>query len=219
MRKTKFLLLTSLSPIISLPFVAAKCNTDAKPEDMNKDKLEKDKMTSKLKNSNETKQNNNDKNTNTENMKEKNNTEAKNDDKDNKSLKETKAKDTIDEKNSNREMSDMPIKQSTMSSLDRRTVNNVDASGYDIGRWYDKISDEDLKDFKEEFHKILTDIEEEIKKAVKEETKIKQLESQFNSLKLKLEKKLNKASSWVSVETIVDETDKAIKEIEKQTVK
>nr|WP_233749922.1 variable surface lipoprotein [Mycoplasmopsis agalactiae] len=69
MRKTKFLLLTSLSPIISLPFVAAKCNTDAKPEDMNKDKSEKDKMTSELKNSNES--TNNDKNNNTKSNKEK----------------------------------------------------------------------------------------------------------------------------------------------------
>lgn len=54
-----------------------------------------------------------------------------------------------------------------MLNLDRRYVNNVDVLGYDIGRWYDKINDEDLKDFKEEFYKILIDIEEKIKKIVK----------------------------------------------------
>ena len=167
MRKTKLLLLTSLSPIISLPFIAAKCNTDAKSENMNKDKSKKDKMTSELTKSSESNQDNNDKNTNIEDNERNNNAKTKNDDKSNKSLKDNKENGEMSEKNTNSEMSDMPIKQPTMSNLDRRYVNNVDASGYDIGRWYDKINDEDLKDFKEEFHKILTDIEEKIKKTVK----------------------------------------------------
>lgn len=212
MRKTKLLLLTSLSPIISLSFVAAKCNTDAKYEDMNKDKSEKDKMTSELTKSSESNQDNN-KNTNIKDNEIRNNVETKNDDKGNKSLKDNKENDGMSEKNNNAEMSDTPMKQSLVSILDKRPVNNVDASGHDIGRWYDKVHEEDLKNFKDEFQKILKDIEAEIKKKVEKESTLKELESQFNSLKSRLEKKLDKASTWDHIDAIVDELDAVIKKI------
>ncbi|UUM25776.1 variable surface lipoprotein [Mycoplasmopsis agalactiae] len=213
MKKTKLLLLTSLSPIISLPFVAAKCNTDAKSEDMNKDKSEKDKMTSELTKSSESNQDNNNKNTNIEDNERKNNVETKNDDKGNKSLKDNKENGVMSEKNNNAEMSDMPMKQSLISILDKRPVNNVDAFGHDIGRWYDKVHEEDLKNFKDEFQKILKDIEAEIKKKVEKESTLMELESQFNSLKSRLEKKLDKASTWDHIDAIVDELDAVIKKI------
>ncbi|MCE6056261.1 variable surface lipoprotein [Mycoplasmopsis agalactiae] len=202
MRKTKLLLLTSLSPIISLPFVAAKCNTDAKPEDMNKDKSEKDKMTSELKNSNES--TNNDKNNNTKSNKEKSNTE---------SVTKTSEKDIKSEKIIESEMSDMPMKKAIKSEADKRPVNNVDASGHDIGRWYDKVHEEDLTNFKNEFQKILKDIETQITKNAKNESTQKQLKSQFNSLKSKLEKKLDTASTWDHIDEIVDEIDAVIRKV------
>lgn len=157
MRKIKFLLLILLFLIILLLFVVVKCNIDVKVEDMNRDKLEKDKMVSELIKNNEL-INNNDKNSSNESNVEKSNIEFV--------IKKIE-KDIKSEEIIKSEMFDMFMKKVIKLEVDKRLVNDVDVLGYDIGRWYDKISKEDLNEFKEEFEKILNDIEVEIKNKVK----------------------------------------------------
>lgn len=140
MRKIKFLLLILLFLIILLLFVAVKCNIDVKFEDMNKNKFEKDKMISELKNSNELI--NNDKNNNIKSKKEKSNIEF---------VIKISEKDIKSEKIIESEMFDMFMKKVIKLEVDKRLVNNVDVLGYDIGRWYDKVYEEDLINFKNEF--------------------------------------------------------------------
>lgn len=140
MRKIKFLLLILLFLIILLLFVVVKCNIDVKFEDMNKDKFEKDKMISELKNSNELI--NNDKNNNIKSNKEKSNIEF---------VIKISEKNIKSEKIIESEMFDMFMKKVIKLEVDKRLVNNVDVSGHDIGRWYDKVHEEDLINFKNEF--------------------------------------------------------------------
>ncbi|TKA59047.1 hypothetical protein MBOVa_4520 [Mycoplasmopsis bovis 8790] len=209
MKKSKFLLLTSLSPIISLPFVAASCVTEAKADN----KMEKD-----IKKNENVGEKNSSETMNDKQKQDKSSTESKTEEKGDKgSLKSQEDKsmtnDSASSSSSTREMADMPMKKAEKSEADKRPFNNVDASGYDIGRWYDKISKEDLDEFKSEFRKILSDISEAIKTKIKDQSTLKTLKRQFEALKNKLESKLENASTWDHIDSIVAEIDPVLAKI------
>ncbi|EIN15135.1 Variable surface lipoprotein K' (VpmaK') [Mycoplasmopsis agalactiae 14628] len=201
MRKSKFLLLGSLSSLVAIPFVAAKCGgtketkeDEKKPAEMPGEGQKDPKAPSK------------DKATGDKDKAEKDKADKTGNDSST-SNKDPKAPEEV-EPNSN---SNNASSNSYYNELDDRPVNYVDATGFDIGRRFQRDFNELTKQDKQD---ILTDVDELIKEI---EEKINKKFNPYTLINTKLKSLLSeqaiKLKSKIKQNKTFDDADKSFNEL------